>query len=480
VSGGSGSGRVNALHPVSVLDGIKTAAPKATVIYHPGLQKPLIAQWLGRGTFASPVTTDWLGDANGTSLGTATSDKIQFDAGKTKSIAGFEGGTGVVRWTTSIQVPTAGKYTFMVRTNAGIRLTVDNQPALDVQPAKNNPLLQADLDLTANQPHTLVLEASSLPPNANLQFGYGPTLAPGEFFGQDTLDKAAQSADIIIACVGFGQSADTNSIQKAYFAHWPSPEFRGQGIVEAEDSDRPFALPAPQVETLRRLGALHKKMIVILNAGAGVDLEGWQDQVPALICAWYPGQEGGTALAEIISGATNPSAKLPVTFAKRYEDYPSAPYYKINDHGHTPYTEGVNVGYRGFDANKVDPEFCFGYGLSYTSFGYDNLKIEPLGTDKVQVSFSIKNTGTRAGAEVAEVYVTPAAGTVSRPPKELKGFSKVQLNPGESRPVEVTLDSRAFSYWSLESKQWTIDPGHYGILIGASSRDIRLQGTVDR
>ncbi len=300
------------------------------------------------------------------------------------------------------------------------------------------------------------------------------------FLGEETLKTAAESADVIIACVGFGQSADTNSAHLPFNPGWPQREARALGIVESEESDRPFALPAAQVETMRRLAALHKKMVVVLNAGAGVDPAGWLDQAPALLCAWYPGQEGGTAIAEIITGAVNPSAKLPVTFAKRYEDYPAAPYYQINTGGKTPYTEGLNVGYRGFDALQTEPLFCFGYGLSYTAFKYDGLTIEPSGKDQVKVSFSITNTGQREGAEVAEVYVTPAAGPISRPPKELKGFAKVLLKPGESQRVESTLDNRAFAYWSTEKNDWVVDPGTYGVLIGASSRDIRLQGTIAR
>lgn len=300
------------------------------------------------------------------------------------------------------------------------------------------------------------------------------------FTGADVLADEANKADVIIASVGFGQAADTNSAHLPYNAGWPSGEARQLGLVEGEASDRTFSLPAAQVETLKLLGHYHKKLIVVMNAGAAIDTTGWLDQTPVFMCAWYPGQEGGKALADLITGAANPCGKLPVTFAKQYQDYPSAPYYAIRDNGKTPYTEGVNVGYRGFDANKVEPLFCFGHGLSYTTFAYSDLKVAPVDANTVQVSFSIKNTGSRAGAEVAEVYVTPASGSVPRPPKELKGYAKVELAPGETKPVTVTLDSRAFAYWNTQTHDWTVDPGQYGILIGASSRDIRLTGQVTR
>jgi len=171
----------------------------------------------------------------------------------------------------------------------------------------------------------------------------------------------ARQADVVIVCIGFGQSAETNSIRAPFDGRWPPVWAREKGLVEAEDSDRPFTIPAAQIETVRLAAAVNPRTIVVANAGGAVDLQKFIDRVPALVWAWYPGQEGGRAVADVLFGSVNPSGKLPVTFAKRYDDYPSAPYYNLNQNGKTPYTEGIFVGYRGFEAHKVQPLFPFGH-----------------------------------------------------------------------------------------------------------------------
>jgi beta-glucosidase len=170
---------------------------------------------------------------------------------------------------------------------------------------------------------------------------------------------------------------------------------------------------------------------------------------------------------------------LPVTFGKRYADYPSAPFYGVNVDHKTPYTEGVFVGYRGFDANQVEPAFAFGYGLSYTTFAYSNLQATPRSDGSADVTLNVTNTGKRAGDEVVEVYVAPPTSMVRRPPKELRGYARVSLAPGESKPVSMKLEPRAFAYWDDAAKKWKVDAGSFEVLVGASSRDVRLRGKVD-
>lgn len=313
-----------------------------------------------------------------------------------------------------------------------------------------------------------------------LQYSPGTTNQPPDFeVRMAELSTLAKAADVVVACVGFGQASDANSLNRAYNAFWPDAWARKAGLTETEDSDRTFSLPGPQLLTLRTVAQANPHVAVVLNAGGGVDPAGWLDQVPALLCAWYPGQSGGTAIAEILFGTVTPSGKLPVTFARRYADYPCAPYYNVNKDNKTPYAEGVNVGYRGFDSAAIEPLFCFGHGLSYTTFRYGKLAITPAADGSVEVSFTVKNTGRRDGAEVAQVYVTPAAGAeVTRPLKELKGFVRVALKAGERRTVTVRLDRSAFSYWSPGKKNWTVDAGTYGIVVGASSCDLRLKGRL--
>ena len=203
-------------------------------------------------------------------------------------------------------------------------------------------------------------------------------------------------------------------------------------------------------------------------------------QVPALVETWYSGQEGGTALAQILFGDENPSGKLPATFERHWEDNPTfRSYYPAQGEKRVPYSEGVFVGYRHFDRASVKPQFAFGYGLSYTTFEYSNISVTPargMLNQPVTVSFDLKNTGSREGAEVAELYVGAAHPSVPRPIKELKGFARVNLKPGETRHVSIILDRRAFAFYDVSRKDWKAENGDYSVLVGASSEEIRLRG----
>ena len=206
----------------------------------------------------------------------------------------------------------------------------------------------------------------------------------------------------------------------------------------------------------------------------------WIDSVPALLHAWYPGQEGGTALAQILFGEYSPSGKLPASFERRWEDNPTyKSYYPPQGEMAVKYSEGVFLGYRGYDKSGVKPLFPFGFGLSYTTFVYKNVAVSPARgnlSQPVKVSFDVTNVGKRAGAEVAELYVGDAHAKVPRPVKDLKGFVRVDLRPGEPRRVTLTLDHRAFSYYDVDRKDWAADPGKFEILVGGSSDKIELQG----
>jgi beta-glucosidase len=207
-------------------------------------------------------------------------------------------------------------------------------------------------------------------------------------------------------------------------------------------------------------------------------MAGWVDQVPALLQAWYPGQEGGTALAQLLFGEFNPSGRLPISIEKRWEDNAvHDSYYPKNGGKKVEYTEGVFVGYRHFDKSGIKPLFPFGYGLSYTTFAFKNLTVSPASGDQlVTVGFDVSNTGARSGAEVAQVYVGDKHAKVPRPVKELKGFARVELNPGETKHVQVTLDRRAFSYYDVKSHSWTVAPGDFEIYVARSSAEIELTG----
>jgi beta-glucosidase len=205
----------------------------------------------------------------------------------------------------------------------------------------------------------------------------------------------------------------------------------------------------------------------------------WIDSVPAVLHAWYPGQEGGTALAQILFGDYSPSGKLPASFERRAEDNPTFhSYYPAKGETRVQYSEGVFLGYRRFDRSETKPLFAFGHGLSYTTFGYGKLEVTPPAGNlnkRVSVSFNVRNTGNRAAAEVAELYVGDSHASVPRPIKELKAFAKVNLKPGETKRVTLTLDRRAFSFYDVKKKDWNAEPGDFTILIGSSSDNIQLR-----
>jgi beta-glucosidase len=218
-----------------------------------------------------------------------------------------------------------------------------------------------------------------------------------------------------------------------------------------------------------------------VTSGGGVDMRAWIDKIPALIEAWYPGQEGGTALAEILFGDVNPSGRLPVTFDRSWEESPvHDSYYPAAGTNQVAYSEGIFSGYRGYDHAGRKPLFPFGFGLSYTTFSFANLAVTPSSTSdgRCDVSFDVTNTGAREGAEVAEVYVGDTHASVPRPPKQLEGFAKVDLQPKETRRVTVSLTRRSLSYWDVAGKAWRADPGQFQILVGSSSQQIELRGTL--
>jgi beta-glucosidase len=249
--------------------------------------------------------------------------------------------------------------------------------------------------------------------------------------------------------------------------------------TESEGSDRTFQLPGGQDELIRQISAVNKNTIVVLTAGGNVDMTQWVDRVPAILHAWYSGQEGGTALAQILFGDYSPSGKLPVSFERRWEDNPTFhSYYPAKGESQVQYSESVFVGYRHYDRAQTKPLFAFGHGLSYTTFEYSGLSVTPRAgnlNEPITVSFEIKNMGQREGAEVAELYVGDSHASVPRPVKELKGFAKLNLKPGESRRVTLTLDRRAFSFYDVKKKDWSAEAGEFTILVGGSSDDIRLQ-----
>ena len=253
------------------------------------------------------------------------------------------------------------------------------------------------------------------------------------------------------------------------------------GDRQSEGKDHPITLSGNQDALAAAVFAANPKTIVVLKTGGPV-LMPWVDSAPAIVEAWYPGEEDGAVVAAILYGRINPSGKLPITFPKSGTDLPqqSVEQYPGVD-GVVRYSEGLLVGYRWYDAKNIEPLFPFGHGLSYTTFGYKDLKVSrPTHDGKVTVKFTVTNTGKVAGAEVAQLYLSlPSTSGVSQPPRALKAFSRVALAPGKSAHVTLTLNARSLSYWDVAAHDWKIAPGQYTISIGSSSRDLRLSDTFE-
>jgi beta-glucosidase len=253
----------------------------------------------------------------------------------------------------------------------------------------------------------------------------------------------------------------------------------GEGTYDAEARDKlNLKLLFGQEELIQEINKVNKKTAVVLMGGSNVEMKNWLPETPAYLHAWYPGMEGGTAIAQVLFGDINPSGKLPVTFANSHEDYPSHAVGEFPGNKTVQYTEDIYVGYRYFDSKNIEVVFPFGFGLSYTSFDFSGLKLTQ--KDKqVFVECTITNTGNRAGAEVAQVYVHQKVASVERPVKELKGFEKVTLNPGESATISIVLDESAFSFYHPEKLVWVLEPGLFEISVGSASNNLPLKGTVE-
>ena len=253
--------------------------------------------------------------------------------------------------------------------------------------------------------------------------------------------------------------------------------------IESEGFDlKTMDLPAGQDELIQAVEKANPHTVVVLNTGDPVTMTKWIDSTPALLDMWYGGQEGGNAIAAVLFGAANPSGKLPVSLPKKFEDSPAAANYPGKDLK-VDYAEGIYVGYRYYDTKNVEPQFPFGFGLSYTTFEYSDLKMTGYQNagraTKWDFSVKVRNTGSRAGAEVVEVFVHEGHAKIDRPVHELKAFSRVELNPGETKTVPFSLQDPAFSYWSPEKKDWVMDAGTFEVQAGASSRDIRLKTLIE-
>ena len=465
---GGGSARVQPFTAVSFLEGISNYLGTASQTYYQrGL--PTLAEMAQATNFSTAAANGQSGiiaeyftnaDLQGTAA-TRTEPRVDL-AGPGGSGASIPDQWSSIRWTGYYVPETAGAYDIFVHApgeDIRYRLFVDDKLVLNSWEHSIAVVNYATASLAAG-PHKIVLEHFRRRGRGAPRLRLG--IVPRNTVVDADAKRLAAKADAVVLALGF------------------DPE------TETEGSDRTFRLPPGQEQLIQEIAAANKNTVVVITSGGAVDMSSWLDRVPAVLQAWYPGQEGGTALAEILFGEVNPSARLPVTFERRWEDNPAHDsYYPDALTNRVAYKEGVFVGYRGYEHIGTKPLFPFGYGLSYTTFRYNNLNVTQaitksggLNSWACLVSFDVTNTGRREGAEVAQVYVTDTHSKTPRPAKELKGFVRVSLRAGETKRVTVTLDRRAFSYYDIDIKQWRADPGDFDILVGSSVEEILLKGKV--
>ena len=352
-----------------------------------------------------------------------------------------------VRWTGVLKPQGSGLVRFSVSGDDGYRLYVDGK------------LLGGDWGNHSLTSRSLFLEVEagktySLRYEFYDNAGEGTVTFAAGLRNMDLLEENLEKAASVVYCGGFDSSS------------------------EGEGWERPFAIPEDQRNMITLVSDLHENVTVVMNAGGGVDFNGWSEGVESVIMAWYPGQEGGSAVASVLTGEVCPSGRLPISIEDRWEDNPAhESYYDVKKR--VTYTEGIFGGYRGYDRTGKVPRYPFGYGLSYTSFAYKNISAEKTGENTVTVSFDITNTGKCAGKEVAQVYVRDVESSVVRQSKELKGYQKVEIRPGETVRVSVTLGPDAFAYYDIFEKDFVVEPGKFEILAGHSSAELPLSVSVE-
>lgn len=376
---------------------------------------------------------------------------VDYDWKAGAPLEGFPADGFSVRWTTTYIPKTSGLVKLYVGGDDGYRLLVNDQRVTGDWGNHSFSSREKMIEVEAGKRYTFKIEYYDNISDAIVRFKAGK-------LNETLLTKKLSEVSNIVLCAGFNSN------------------------IEGEGFDRPFALPSDQELFINKIASLHKNVVVVLNAGGGVDFSAWESQVKGILMAWYPGQEGGRAVAEILTGKRSPSGKLPITIEKKWEDNPVYKSYYSNLKAEYPrvnYDEGVFVGYRGYDLSGVEPRYPFGYGLSYTTFDYSNLKLEKTGSHEVTVSFNIKNTGKMDASEVAQVYVHDAEASVPRPFKELKGYEKVFLKKGEEKRLSVVLDERAFSYYDMNLHRFVLERGVFEILVGPVSDRLPLRGAIE-
>jgi beta-glucosidase len=456
---GGGSAYTNPFHQTSVLEGLESQVESDVEVLHAQAYDPQpLATAAARGDFRIP------GGKQGAELQIWNGQDMQgrpdlVDKREKLSIwwGGKAPGEGIDAEDFSLGTEVEyvaqedGGHTLHLECSGQLVLRWDGEAIVEKSAGREaGRFSRVDLDLEKGRTYRMEIEAHFQTSWNMLHVGV-ESHAGRDRMRQEALD-AAREADAVVFCAGFSQQS------------------------EGEGHDRTFKLPAGQPELIRDVATENPHTCVLLFAGGGVEFSGWLENVEGLVHVWYPGQDGGKAIAEILLGKANPSGKLPATFDRKLEDRSSFDNYHDEDGDkHVRIRDGVFTGYRHNDREGIEPLFPFGYGLSYTSFRVENLRVSAEkfpADDGLEVTVDVTNTGDRAGAEVVQCYVGDLEASVPRPVKELKAFAKVQLEPGRTRSVTMKLDASSFAFWDVDLGGWAVESGQFEVFVGTSSREI--------
>ena len=468
---GGGSAAVEPYYRVSPLEALrKICGDKVKIIYELGCPNniftlPLSPAYLVCEKGGKPgLTGEYFANNELTGKPVATREDTSFKfmwMGGTVPVPEIKTDDFSIRWRGIFKAVDTGKYKFGLATNGWGRIYIDGEPVCGnwgkrtMAEVFQVPETVGEVALEAGKTYAIKIEFCKDPqsrsPMRSFRVGCDIPLPP------DLMERAVKAAARADAAIVFAGLTE---------------EYESEGF-DRKDMD----LPGKQRELIKKVAAANPNTIVVLNNGAPLAMTSWIDDVPAAVEALFPGQECGNAIAAVLFGDVNPSGKLPDTFPRRLEDNPAFTNYP-GESGRVLYGEGIFVGYRYYDAKKIEPLFPFGHGLSYTDFTYSNLRISPARVkagNKINISIDVKNTGKAPGKEVVQVYVADIEARVQRPPQELKAFRKVSLTPGETKTVDFILEKEDLSFYDAEIKEWVAEPGEFEVLIGSSSRDIRAR-----
>ena len=457
---GSGSSNVIPGTTVSPLQGILARAGSGVQVNYAqgnltnGDEPQITSQYLTPATGTGPgLSGQYYNNMtlSGTPAFTRVDPQIGFNWNGGSPSTGMPATQWSARWNGTITAPQSGTYTFSLDSDDGSRLFINNQKIIDNWNDQAATTKTGTVALTAGQSYSIEVDyyqnggLSSL--NLGWQFPNG---------SNNPLTVAAQTAKNANVAIVFANDQESEGVDRSS-----------------------LSLANNQDQLIEAVAQANPHTIVVLHTGAPV-LMPWVNQVQGIVEAWYPGQEDGNAIAAVLFGDVNPSGKLPMTFPVSASDVPAnttAQYPGINDQA--SYSEGLDVGYRYYDANNITPLFSFGYGLSYTNFAFSKLAISPGSgafNGSVTVSATVTNTGSKAGSEVVQCYISDPS-SAQEPPKQLKSFQKISLAAGQAQNVSMKLDASAFAYWDTMANNWVVPQGNYSIMVGDSSRNLPLQGS---